>query len=220
MSCGDSDHPVSPDLCALHPLRAGRPRAGHAAGDRLPRTVQGQPGSRRSRTLRDHSREDPRRSRSRRSAQHDHSGSRSSRRATRAAESSTLQRLRWPSRWIPLGRPAPSFIKSSIAVTANQRRVRRGTSPSSAAGRATLPRPRQTRPSSSPSRGIGMDRPVTGPVIARFYNVPAGTNTVPIRLSSMGNGAASLLACRSRTAHGESDHAHLGELDRRQEGDP
>src|SRR5579871_5830751 len=31
--------------------------------------------------------------------------------------------------------------------------------------------------------------PVTGPVLARFYNIPAGTNTVPIRLSSMGNGA-------------------------------
>jgi hypothetical protein len=28
---------------------------------------------------------------------------------------------------------------------------------------------------------------ITGPVIARFYNVPAGTNTVGIRLSSMGN---------------------------------
>lgn len=28
---------------------------------------------------------------------------------------------------------------------------------------------------------------LTGPVIARFYNVAAGTNTVPIRLSSMGN---------------------------------
>src|SRR5437867_2013602 len=30
--------------------------------------------------------------------------------------------------------------------------------------------------------------PVTGPVIARFYNVAAGTNTLPIRLSSMGAG--------------------------------
>jgi hypothetical protein len=30
---------------------------------------------------------------------------------------------------------------------------------------------------------------VTGPVLARFVNVPAGTNTQPIRLSSMGNNA-------------------------------
>ncbi len=29
--------------------------------------------------------------------------------------------------------------------------------------------------------------PVTGPVIARFYNVAPGTNTVAIRLSSMGS---------------------------------
>ena len=35
---------------------------------------------------------------------------------------------------------------------------------------------------------------LTGPVIARFYNVAAGTNTVPIRLSSMGN--ARLPICR------------------------
>ena len=30
--------------------------------------------------------------------------------------------------------------------------------------------------------------PVTGPVIARFYNMPAGSKSLPIRLSSMGSG--------------------------------
>ena len=32
-------------------------------------------------------------------------------------------------------------------------------------------------------------RPVTGPVLARFFNVPAGTNTMSVRLSSMAGGA-------------------------------
>jgi hypothetical protein len=45
----------------------------------------------------------------------------------------------------------------------------------------TIVVPVATRPDGSP---------VTGPVIARFYNVTAGTNTVPIRLSSMGNAPA------------------------------
>jgi hypothetical protein len=52
--------------------------------------------------------------------------------------------------------------QSSIAVTAPQRRARTGTSRSSAAGKGTLRRPRQTRLSPSPSRGIAMDRPSPG----------------------------------------------------------
>ena len=103
----------------------------------------------------------------------------SSRRATRAAGSSTSQRLRWPSRWIPLGRPALWSIRSSIAVTAHQRRARRGTSLSSVAGRETSPRPRQTRLSSSPSRGIGTDRP--SPVLSSR----ASTTWRPARTPSL-----------------------------------
>jgi len=63
--------------------------------------------------------------------------------------------------------------------------------------------------------------PVTGPVLARFYDVPAGTTTLPIRLSSMGSGppvyppadlsepAATLTMFTSESATGEKGGAQV-----------
>ena len=84
-------------------------------------------------------------------------------------------------------RPALWCIRSSTAVTASQRRARRGTSLSSVAGRETSPRRRANQTIVVPIARNRDGSALTGLVIARFYNVAAGTNTVPIRLSSMGN---------------------------------
>ena len=61
------------------------------------------------------------------------------------------------------------------------------TSCSSAAGRVTsFPQPANQTIDVPEARSGGSA--ITGPALARFYNVTAGTNTVAIRLSSMGSG--------------------------------
>ena len=122
-----------------------------------------------------------------RSAQHGSFRIWSSRRATRAAGSSTSQRLRSPSRWIPL-------VASGILVYQVVNRGN-GDATASAEGHISLVSGWQGDVAPTASNQtivvpIARNRDgsaLTGPVIARFYNVAAGTNTVPIRLSSMGN---------------------------------
>ena len=152
-----------------------------------------------------------------RSAQPDHPGSR-----PRAAQRARQGRVRRDVRAGQAGRSgrrprACSSIRSSTAATA--------TSPPNAEGdivaRQRLAGRRHsdrgaTRRFRCRSRGNADGSPVTGPVLARFYDVPAGTTTVPIRLELDGHRPARLSAgvdSNSRTA--TPDVAHVGDVRRR-----
>ena len=104
----------------------------------------------------------------------------------RSARSSTSRPSRWQSPSILREPRASSFTRWSIAGTDRRRRTPRETSRSSAAGRATWCRPRRIRRSSFRSPARRTARAVTGDVIARFFDLPDGVHSAPIRLASLG----------------------------------
>ena len=118
----------------------------------------------------------PRRNRSGRSAQPHHPGSRA-----RAAQRPRPGRVRRDVRAGEAGRPGEEprvscSIRSSIVATGRPSPAPRATSRSSAAGRATSSPPASTRRSSCRSPCRRTARPITGPVLARFFDVADGTH--------------------------------------------
>ncbi len=112
----------------------------------------------------------------------------SSRRATRAAGSSTSRRSRWPGRSIPRRPPAVLIYQvvnrgnGDVAANADGRHLAR----QRLAGRR--------RPDRGESDDLRADREERGRIAGHrpgprpLLQRAAGTNTVPIRLSSMGSG--------------------------------
>ena len=90
------------------------------------------------------------------------------------ARSSTSPPSRWPSRSIWRKPRACCSIRSSTAATGQATPAPRATSRSSAAGRGTSSRPRRNQTIVVPIAQAADGSPVTGPVLARFFDVPGG----------------------------------------------